>query len=139
MQYVLAFGLACLTLKDAVYTLTPIFIMPANVSKNVLSVHMYVYRVPRPHPRDAKYCRSLSLAVTEHPDAPKLWRLVQFWLNLSYKCYLTLHVYNFCVSLLILYMFYTHLICQIKIKFDFASIFCQFYVLYYGNYSIVYH
>ena len=29
---------------------------------------------------------------------------------------------------MILYVFYTHLIYQIKIKFDFASIFCQFMV-----------
>ena len=60
-------------------------------------------------------------------------RLVQFWLILPYKCYLTLQLYNFCVLSMILYVFYTHLICQIKIKFDFASIFCQFY----GSYSTV--
>ena len=55
-------------------------------------------------------------------------RLVQFWLNLSYKCYLILLLYNFYVLVLTLYSFYTHLICQIRINFDFASIFCQSYV-----------
>ena len=53
---------------------------------------------------------------------------MQFWLNLSYKCYLILLLYNFYVLVLTLYPFYTHLICQIRIKFDFASIFCQSYV-----------
>ena len=37
-------------------------------------------------------------------------------------------LYNFYVLVLTLYSFYTHLICQIRIKFDFARIFCQSYV-----------
>ena len=44
------------------------------------------------------------------------------WLTLHYKCYLTWHVYTFCVSLIL----YTHLTCQIKIKFDFGIIFVNF-------------
>ena len=66
-------------------------------------------------------------------------RLVQFWLNLPYKCYLILLMYNFYVLLLIFYMFYSQLTYQIRIKFDFASIFCQMYVLlYYNTKSVVY-
>ena len=73
---------------------------------------------------------NLRIILSVSPSCSIHWRrLVQFWLNLCYKCYLILLVYNSYTLLLILYLFYTHLICQIRIKFGFASIFCQFCVL----------